>query len=131
MTKTTAEMIAVMQAYERGEKIECRNIKQEEWYPLANFWCDRLWNWETADFRIAPPKPVQHQIDWSHVGDKFCAIVTTSKGEVYLTTSLPKLSLDTFEWPMTTTFLDADVFSSFKPGNMPWQESLVIRPKGV
>lgn len=126
MTKTTAEMIAVMQAYERGEKIELKcNISGE----YSD--CRPYWNWIDNDYRIAPPKPVPHQIDWSHVGDKFCAIVTTSKGEVYLTTSLPQLSFDTFEWPMTTTFLYADVFSSFKPGNMPWQESLAIRPKGV
>ena len=40
--KTTAEMIEVMQAYERGEAIEIKSFNGNGWIP-----CERLcWNWD-------------------------------------------------------------------------------------
>lgn len=50
MAKTLAKKIAVMQAAERGEKIEVRNLNQIQWtrtnYPH--------WNWVDFDYRVAP-----------------------------------------------------------------------------
>lgn len=53
--KTTAEMIEVMQAAERGEVIEMRSYNAEggwanEWQPVC--WTGLLFNWGYADYRI-------------------------------------------------------------------------------
>lgn len=125
MTKTTAEKIAVMQAYERGEKIEYRNIgSMQRWLESAN----PKWSLGVIDYRIAAPDPVPHTIDWSHVSDDYVCMVTTSHGNHYLATSIPEDGIDTWHWPFDVVFSLIQSHSSFKPGNMPWQDSLVVRP---
>ena len=48
--KTTKEMIEVMQAYERGEKIECINA-------LGEWKEDKpVWDWFHYDYRVKPKK---------------------------------------------------------------------------
>lgn len=49
--KTTAEKIAVMQAFERGEKIESANIGIKHFEPIVG---NPLWNWYAMDYRVAP-----------------------------------------------------------------------------
>ena len=44
--KTTKEMIEVMQAYDRGEQIECFN--DEEWKYVKN----PVWDWLHNDYRV-------------------------------------------------------------------------------
>ena len=49
--KTTKEMIEVMQAYERGEQIECKKL----WVESDLFWREvenPSWNWYGYDYRI-------------------------------------------------------------------------------
>lgn len=46
--KTTKEMIEVMQAYDRGEKIECFN--DEQWKDVNN----PIWDWLHNDYRVKP-----------------------------------------------------------------------------
>lgn len=51
---TTKEMIEVMQAYERGEQIECRDCRDlgtESWYPVSN---DPDWNMSDFEYRVKP-----------------------------------------------------------------------------
>ena len=48
---TTAEMIKVMLAYERGEQIEYREKKDSEWLPLFH---DPYWDWTQFEYRIKP-----------------------------------------------------------------------------
>ena len=48
--KTTKEMIEVMQAYDRGEQIECFN--DEEWKYVKN----PVWDWLYNDYRVKPKK---------------------------------------------------------------------------
>ena len=48
--KTTKEMIEVMQAYDRGEQIECFNDKQ--WKDVNN----PIWDWLHNDYRVKPKK---------------------------------------------------------------------------
>jgi hypothetical protein len=52
--KTTAEMIEVMQAFERGEKIQCRDVDEESWGDLI---CAPSWEWRLLDYRIKPREP--------------------------------------------------------------------------
>ena len=46
--KTTKEMIEVMQAYDRGEKIECLNDDYEQWRYVNN----PIWDWLHNDYRV-------------------------------------------------------------------------------
>ena len=48
--KTTKEMIEVMQAYDRGEQIECFN--DEEWKYVEN----PVWDWLNNNYRVKPKK---------------------------------------------------------------------------
>ena len=48
--KTTKEKIEVMQAYDRGEQIECFNDKQ--WKDVNN----PIWDWLNNDYRVKPKK---------------------------------------------------------------------------
>lgn len=51
---TTKEMIEVMQAYERGEQIECRDCRDlgtESWYLVSN---DPDWNMSDFEYRVKP-----------------------------------------------------------------------------
>ena len=48
--KTTAEIIAVMQAHEDGKEIEYRNGYYPTWKRTPN----PLWDWSTTDYRVKP-----------------------------------------------------------------------------
>ena len=48
--KTTKEMIDVMQAFDRGEKIECFN--DEQWKDVNN----PIWDWLHNDYRVKQKK---------------------------------------------------------------------------
>ena len=48
--KSTKEMIEVMQAYVRGEQIECFN--DEQWKDVNN----PIWDWLHNDYRVKPKK---------------------------------------------------------------------------
>lgn len=50
---TLAEKIAVMQAFARGEKIECTEIGYGGWSSTDV----PLWDWEGFEYRIAKPEP--------------------------------------------------------------------------
>lgn len=59
--KTTAEMIEVMQAYERGETIEFYHGYEDKW----KYCSDPIWNWLTTDYRIAiKPKKTLELYQW-------------------------------------------------------------------
>ncbi len=55
MSKTLAEMIAVMQAAERGEEIESRSRLPDATWTYNPF---PSWQWETVEFRVKPQPKV-------------------------------------------------------------------------
>lgn len=50
---TTAEKIAVMQAFERGEKVEARDVWRDAWHECRS----PNWSWCDTAYRVAP-KPI-------------------------------------------------------------------------
>ena len=50
--KTTKEMIEVMQAYERGEQIECFNDDYKQWKDVDS----PIWDWLHNEYRVKPKK---------------------------------------------------------------------------
>lgn len=57
MTMTTKEMIEVLQAYERGERVQYKHVGQwkEDWLDLAAD--NPSWNFRYTNYRIAKPEP--------------------------------------------------------------------------
>lgn len=114
MTDTTKEMIAVMQAFADGAKIEFRN---RGWASGVWLHSNPKWNWESCDYRVAVTKP---SVDWSHVSDEFIGHATDSDGRVFLHSKRPDLTPDQWESNGRIHRLaDADgisPFSSFRPG---------------
>lgn len=53
---TTAEKIAIMQSFDAGKRIECRenlDDKKEDWFVIHQ----PLWDWCHTDYRISPNQP--------------------------------------------------------------------------
>lgn len=121
MPMTTAEKIAVMQAFEDGKPIETliQRAQHAVWervdYPL--------WNWSKYDYRVAVTKP---SIDWSHVSDQINAMMTDPHGQSWLTETIPYRGA--CDWLDGGNPIPAEAFASFVPGNCDWRNSLVVRP---
>lgn len=60
----TAYKISVMQAYERGEKIECCGNSEGIWWEAT----DIVWNWAHCNYRVIP-KPKIPVVCWAEVND--------------------------------------------------------------
>ncbi|WP_017907545.1 hypothetical protein [Xanthomonas sp. SHU 199] len=54
--KTTAEMIEVMQAFERGDEVEIRRLGRPDWEPMIKTSIP-VWNTSKFDYRIKPREP--------------------------------------------------------------------------
>lgn len=123
-TKTIDEKLAVMRAWLEGEKIEsCSHFGDGEWYGATTHpW----WDWDEFDYRVKPSEPVDDYINWDHVSGMFNFMARDNNGDVFLYKNKPEL-LD-FVWTEHGGFINVEMFSSFKVGNKPWNESLVKRP---
>lgn len=53
--KSLSEKIAVMQAFERGEKIECAEVHTKGYSDVTI----PLWNWDSFDYRVKPKEPTK------------------------------------------------------------------------
>lgn len=119
----TLEAIKVMQAYVDGEEIEFRHDTADYWARISLDGGDVSWSWSAFRYRIAPQKP---SINWDHVSDEYNWLAVDKDGNAYLFTSKPELCA-----PIWTTGYGrarANAHTSFKPGKVPWEESLVMRP---
>jgi hypothetical protein len=54
MAETTAEKIAVMQAYVEGKEIQFCESGKETWLDLNLQDSEPRWNWERCDYRVKP-----------------------------------------------------------------------------
>lgn len=123
----TAEMVAVMQAYLDGKKIESKPIHGTRWSenPIPAWW------WDRHDYRIAVTKPF---IDWSHVSKRFKWMATDKDGNTYLYVEKPVVNNEAFFMEgnhMHADFVRANLYASFVPGDCDWKDSLVGRSEGV
>jgi hypothetical protein len=63
-TSTTAGKVAVMQAHDRGERVDVTaklwpSTSSRQWREVGQ---QPQWNWEECDYRIAPPEPARGQL---------------------------------------------------------------------
>lgn len=123
---TTAEMIAVMQAWEEGKKIEYLSL-DDNWYPCI----DPVWDWYVSDYRIAVTKP---SINWDHVSPEYNWLALDKSDDAdlncFLYTGKPLLSPWEERWGILASakYASAEGFASLDRGTCDWNESLVMRP---
>ena len=101
----------ILEAWERGEPLERYDPSVGEWFKKQQ----AEWATLVAVYRI--PRR-HHTVDWSQVGDRIVAFDTNKRGYCY------GIDVDDEEFP-------TDLWPSFRPGTMPWQESRIERPKEV
>ena len=106
-------------------------------------WCDRTQSWlscsllpsfSASKYRL---KPIPHSIDWSHVNERYIALVVNKTGAARLVTKTPSRG-PIYAWTprqrehwylsVGSEGIDAENFTSFKRGTVSWDESLVFRP---
>ena len=100
----------ILEVWARGKPLE--------WYDGRNNWTD----WQSFSTLISgntyriPPR--HHTVDWSQVGERILAFET---------------GVDGMHWGIdgNNHTHRADLWPSFRPGTMPWQESRINRPKEV
>ncbi len=75
--------------------------------------------------RLDPAAP--HSIDWSHVDARFIVLVGLPNGMAVLATEKPEELGDTWQFPLSAKFINAEYLTAFKRGNIDWKDSLVLR----
>lgn len=126
--KTTKEKIEVMQAFERGEKIEVRGI-MSEWEVFSKN-ASPVWDWRGNDYRVYVEPEVPDSIDWSHVHPDYKFMARDKDGDTSILTEEPEVKIS--GWCVDGgNMTDATTFTSLKIGNLPWNKSLIKRPEGV
>ena len=88
-TSTTAGKIAVMQAYERGERIQAVTLSGIELEPRSKadeHGCDRVfsWDWFGYDYRIAPPPVPPTALQMARTVARKVAALSAREGDVAL-----------------------------------------------
>lgn len=117
---TTAQKIAIMQAFAEGKLVECLGF-DGAWsaYPKGQ---EPVWNWDDFDYRVAETKP---SINWDHVSKDYNYLAEDGDGTGYLYAFKPVN--DSAQWFSTASSYAAS-FASFKHGTCDWKDSLVVRP---
>ena len=120
--KTTAEMIEVMQAFERGEKIEYFSSFAEKWAHTES----PKWDWAYSNYRIA--QKTKLSLNWDHVLKNCNWLARDINKKVYVYEQKPVLG-DGFWIVSEGLFFPADCLASLVKGDCDWQDSLVERPQ--
>lgn len=125
-TRATETMIEVMQAFVNGRPIEYRKGGAKNWEPCPA----PVWDWRNYIYRAKPLSP--DYIDWSPIAPRFEFCARDADGYVYVFTEKPYIiNPESTKW----TGVDAiriDYFwqGIFTQGDMPWQDSLLMRNDG-
>ena len=78
-------------------------------------------------YRLARPEPIPDSIDWSVFTDDVVFMARDEDGKAYAYTSLPEKGYDYWS-PNRGGEVNVNYLSSYKRGNLPWDQSLVWRP---
>lgn len=135
--KTTAEKIAVMQAYVDGKQIEIASdeVGSGRWYAWPVFCSSPEWNWEQNDYRIYEEPKEKPSINWEHVRDRYNYLSRDENGEWYFWEKRPLMDgelagywyKESDDGSCMWRASDIHLFASFKPGNCDWKDSLISR----
>lgn len=122
--------MAIMEAYLEGAPIEIKGLDHDpnKWFPLSGTQFD---NWADYDYRVKPDEEIAAEpdiIDWAQVSDKYKYMARDSSGDAYLYLYEPELVNNCYWFCEDDNPVKADVFASYKKGDVSWDNSLVERP---
>lgn len=134
-----------MNFVENIERLELFQMKPEDRHAIFEAWLDKqldiFWDgsWRTENLDITTlvrshiyrTKPIPDSIDWSHISENLRSMARDANGKAYLyVDEVPEESSSSNCWKGIGLDepIPAGVFASYKMGNMPWDQSLVIRP---
>lgn len=123
--KTTAEMIAVMQAFEDGKPIEFRDVS------LAHARWMRInlpsWNWQHLDYRVSGTPMT---IPWEALSRDVIGAARDRSGNIYAYTSeKPKAIRGTWiPGSDSDIYWIDDLLIGVDPGTCDWKDSWIDNP---
>lgn len=125
MAKTTAEKIAVMQAYEDGKTIvvSVRSGNYPTEFKKSETHADAIWNWQSYDYAV---KQEPDSIDWGNVAQEWRFMARDSDGEVWFYQNRP--TAWGASWTTDGEVTRARSHASLKVGDIDWRKSLLGRP---
>lgn len=125
-TTVTESMIEVMQAYVSGQPIEYRRLGEKVWVECSS----PVWDWVHNSYRAKPLTP--DYIDWSPIAPRFEFCARDADGEVYVFAEEPYIPYsDSTSWTgIDATLIDKFWQGIFTQGDIPWQDSLLMRNDG-
>jgi len=119
----TAEMIAVMEAYERGEPIEGRGAVSRQWAVVRN----PTWNWAVNVYRVQPkPELIPDTINWDHVAD-WVQCIARDGNEIGFGYEEEPMKFPS-GWAPRGRYVSLGALASYQRGTVPWDQSLIRRP---
>lgn len=72
------------------------------------------------------PPIITDSIDWDAVSSDWCFLARNKNGEAFLYDCKPLLASN--GWVMRGRKVRCECFSSYRPGNLLWDGSLIVRP---
>ena len=119
----TQEKIEVMQDFVNGRPIEYRRDGAKNWEPCLV----PVWDWMNYDYRAKQLSP--DYIDWSPIAPRFEFCARDANGEVFVFSEKPHVgNIESTKWTgIDATHIDKVWQGVFTQGDMPWQDSLLMR----
>lgn len=135
MKKKIEDQLEILKAYVDGKQIVWRPIGYgDEMVDLTPemLKIDGGFDFKGKEYGVSEGRP--HHLDWSDVSESIVAVATDKSGATFIYMILDKdvtfkIMRGEQVWRFTNMApLPAEILSSFKPGTMPWEKSLVMRP---
>lgn len=119
------EMIAVMQAYDGGARIQVRTRG------AGGTWIDvdvPSFDWFSQEYRAKPVSP--DEINWSEVHEQYNFMARDQSGDAYVFSKAPINRGASGYWTSDDGFMEQvnGLFSSYLNNGKDWKDSLVERP---
>lgn len=127
--KTTAEKVAVMQAFIEGKKIQTMSTMNARhnrpWADLVA--TNPTWDWGVCDYRVRPMR--KDYINPDHVSKDYLFLTRNGNGQARLWKEKPEFDAGRLTWYGNGSIphygLNANIFASYKMGDNSSEDSLV------
>lgn len=119
------EMIAVMQAYDGGARVQARTRG------ASGTWIDidvPSFDWFSHEYRAKPVSP--DEINWSEVHEDYKFMARDDSGDAYVFKNMPIARVNSGYWISEEGLTEQvnGLFSSYRNNGKDWKDSLVERP---
>lgn len=120
------EMIAVMQAYDGGSRLQARTRGTDSvWFDVHA----PSFDWLSKEYRV---KPIVHDsFDWGALNERFKFIARDEDGNAFAFTAEPTTK-DNQWWSSNFEMLRiSSVFTSYENNGANWKDSMIERPSSA